>query len=206
MIKFSILLSAAIIFIPLHEFYIIDMKDLSLHIMDILQNSIRAEANCIEVDIIEDTDKDIYRLIFKDNGFGMDEATMTRVVDPFFTTRTVRKVGLGLPLLKLNAEKTGGSLTLDSTVGKGTTVQATFSHKHIDRPVLGDVAGAIVLTASAYPMIHFIYRHNKNGKEFIFDTNLINEALEGVSIQEPEIIASLREMITENLKEIGVEN
>jgi hypothetical protein len=180
------------------------MKDLSLHIMDVIQNSIRAKADRIEINVIEDTDKDIYRMIFTDNGYGMDEATMIKVVDPFFTTRRVRKVGLGLPLLKQNAEKAGGNLLLESTIGKGTTVQATFSHKHIDRPVLGDVAGTIVLTVSAYPMIHFIYRHNKNGKEFVFDTNLINEALDGVSTQEPEIIASLREMINENLKEIGV--
>jgi hypothetical protein len=173
--------------------------------MDIIQNSIRAKASCIEVNVIEDTDKDIYRLVFTDNGRGMSEATMIKVVDPFYTTRKTRKVGLGLPLLKQNAEKAGGGLLLDSTLGEGTIVQAFFSHKHLDRPVLGDVAGAIILTASANPDIQFIYKHNKNGKEFVFDTNVINEALDGVSIHEPEIMASLREMITENLKEIGVE-
>ncbi|MDR1182962.1 MAG: ATP-binding protein [Bacteroidales bacterium] len=181
------------------------MKDISSHVMDILQNSIRAKARRIEVDIIEDTVNDIYRLVFVDNGSGMEEAIMLKVIDPFFTTRRVRKVGLGLPLLKQNAEKAGGSILLDSKVGEGTTVQATFSHKHIDRPVLGDIAGAIVLTASSNLNLHFIYRHKKDGKEFVFDTDSINEVLDGVSMQNPEVITSLRELINENLKNIGVE-
>jgi hypothetical protein len=185
--------------------YYIDMKDLSLQIIDIIQNSIRANASRIEVNVIEDTDKDIYRLVFTDNGCGMSDATMIKVVDPFFTTRKTRKMGLGLPLLKQSAERAGGGLLLESTMGEGTIVQATFSHKHIDRPALGDVAGAIILTASSYPAIQFIYKHNKNGKEFVFDTDEINETLDGVSLYEPEIIASLREMINENLKAIGVE-
>lgn len=181
------------------------MKDLSLHVMDILQNSTRAGATKIELDIVEDTNKDIYSLQFIDNGCGMDEETVQRVIDPFFTTRTVRKVGLGLPLIKQNAERTGGSFQIQSELGKGTMVNVVFSHKNIDRPTLGDIAGTIVLTASAYPNIHFIYRHQKDGKIYIFDTDEVNEALDGISIQDPEIIQYLREMITENLKEIGVE-
>jgi anti-sigma regulatory factor (Ser/Thr protein kinase) len=181
------------------------MKDLSLHVMDILQNSTRAGATKIELDIVENTNEDIYSLQFIDNGCGMDEETVQKVIDPFFTTRTVRKVGLGLPLIKQNAERTGGSFQIQSQPGKGTTVNVVFSHKNIDRPTLGDIAGTIVLTASAYPDIHFIYKHQKDGKEYIFDTDEVNEALDGVSIQDPEIIQYLREMITENLKEIGVE-
>lgn len=181
------------------------MKDLSLHVMDILQNSTRAGATKIELDIIENTKEDTYRLQFIDNGCGMDEETVKKVIDPFFTTRTVRKVGLGLPLIKQNAERTGGSFQIQSELGKGTTVNVVFSHKNIDRPTLGDIAGTIVLTASAFPDIHFIYKHEKDGKEYIFDTNEINEALDGISIQDPEIIQYLREMITENLKEIDVE-
>ena len=181
------------------------MKDLSLHIMDILQNSTRAEATKIELDIVEDTVEDIYSLCFTDNGSGMDEETIQKVTDPFFTTRTVRKVGLGLPLIKQNAERTGGSFDIQSQLGKGTTVYVVFSHKNIDRPTLGDIAGTIVLTASAYPNIRFIYKHQKDGKEYVFDTEEVNEALDGISIQDPEIIQYLREMITENLKDIKVE-
>jgi anti-sigma regulatory factor (Ser/Thr protein kinase) len=181
------------------------MKDLSLHVMDILQNSTRAGATTIELIIVEDTQKDTYSLQFVDNGCGMDEETVQKVIDPFFTTRTVRKVGLGLPLIKQNAERTGGSFHIQSQQGRGTTVQVVFSHQNIDRPALGDIAGAIVLTASAFPNIHFIYKHIKDGKEYLFDTAEINEVLDGVSMQDPEIIQYLREMISENLKEIGIE-
>ena len=179
------------------------MKDLSLHIMDILQNSIRAGASKIDLDIIENTVENTFRILFTDNGCGMDEEMVKRVIDPFFTTRTVRKVGLGLPLLKQNCEQTGGSLHITSKQGEGAQVEAVFIHDHIDRPVLGDIAGTVVLTASANPDIHFIYRHNKNGKIYTFDTEEVNEVLDGLSIQTPEIIQYLREMIVENLKEIG---
>ena len=178
------------------------MKDLSLHVMDILQNSTRAGSSKIELDIIENTVENTFRIIFTDNGCGMDEEMVKRVVDPFFTTRTVRKVGLGLPLLKQNCEQTGGCLHIVSKQGKGTQVEAIFIHDHIDRPVLGDIAGAVVLTASAYPDIHFIYRHNKDGKTYEFDTEEVKEVLDELSIQMPEIIQYLREMIEENLKEI----
>ena len=180
------------------------MKELSLHIMDILQNSTRARASKIELDIIENTVENTYRIIFTDNGCGMDEDTVKRVVDPFFTTRTVRKVGLGLPLLKQNCEQTGGSLQITSKPGEGTRVEAVFIHNHIDRQTLGDIAGTVILTASANPDIHFIYRHDKDGQTYIFDTEEVKEALDGLSIQMPEIIQYLREMIKENLAEIGV--
>jgi hypothetical protein len=180
------------------------MKDLSLHIMDILQNSTRAKASKIELDIIEDTVNNTLAIIFTDNGCGMDEETVKRVIDPFFTTRTVRKVGLGLPLLKQNCEQTGGSLHIESKVNEGTQVTATFVHDHIDRPTLGDIAGAVVLTASAYPDIRFIYRHEKDGQSYVFDTEEVKEALDGISIQNPEIIQYLKEMIVESLLEIGV--
>ena len=181
------------------------MKDLSLHVMDILQNSTRAKATLIKFTIIENEEQDIYELIFEDNGCGMSEETLQRVTDPFFTTRTVRKVGLGIPLLKQNCEKTGGRFSISSQVGVGTEVHAVFSHKHIDRPALGDIATTIVYTASAYPDIHFIYKHIHNDKEYVFDTQEIAEVLDGISIQNPEIIAYLVEMVRENLKEINVE-
>ncbi len=150
-------------------------------------------------------DFDEGKLIFEDNGCGMSEETLQHVTDPFFTTRTVRKVGLGIPLLKQNCEKTGGRFSISSQEGIGTEVHAVFSHKHIDRPTLGDIATTIVYTASAYPDIRFIYKHIHNDKEYIFDTQEITEVLDGISIQNPEIIAYLVEMIRENLKEINVE-
>jgi hypothetical protein len=178
------------------------MKDLSMHVMDILQNSTRAKATVIKIEIEEDTQKDILRIVFTDNGTGMTPQMVEQVRDPFFTTRTVRKVGLGLPLLEQNCQQTGGELQIYSELGKGTTVTALFSYSHIDRPALGDMAGVIALTASAYPDIRFIYSHTKNGKVYTFDTEEIKEALDGISIQEPEVITLLREMIQANLQDL----
>ncbi len=174
------------------------MKDLSMHIMDILQNSTRAGATKIELDIVENIDLDTLTIIFKDNGSGMSEEVLSQVLNPFFTTRTTRKVGLGLSLLKQNAELTGGSLEISSTLGVGTIVTVQFGLSHIDRPPMGDLAGTVVLTASAYPKIRFIVHYKNSGIDYTFDTEEINEALDGVSIQEPEIIQYLIEMFREN--------
>ena len=171
-----------------------------MHIMDILQNSTRAGAKDITLEVIEDKTKDQLILRFIDNGCGMDKETAERVINPFFTTRTTRKVGLGLPLLKQNTERTGGSLTIDSEKGKGTTVTAIFGLTNIDTPPMGDLAGTVVLTASAYPDIHFIFHYQREDVDYIFDTDEVNEALDGVSIQDPEIIAYLKEMVEENIK------
>ena len=176
------------------------MNNLSMHIMDILQNSTRAGAKDITLEVIEDKTKDQLILRFIDNGCGMDKETAERVINPFFTTRTTRKVGLGLPLLKQNTERTGGSLTIDSEKGKGTTVTAIFGLTNIDTPPMGDLAGTVVLTASAYPDIHFIFHYQREDVDYVFDTDEVNEALDGVSIQDPEIISYLKEMIEENIK------
>ncbi len=171
-----------------------------MHIMDILQNSTRAGAKDITLEVIEDKAKDQLILRFIDNGCGMDKETAERVINPFFTTRTTRKVGLGLPLLKQNTERTGGSLTIDSEKGKGTTVTAIFGLTNIDTPPMGDLAGTVVLTASAYPDIHFIFHYQREDVDYVFDTDEVNEALDGVSIQDPEIIGYLKEMVSENIK------
>jgi anti-sigma regulatory factor (Ser/Thr protein kinase) len=176
------------------------MNNLSMHIMDILQNSTRAGAKDITLEVIEDKAKDQLIIRFIDNGCGMDKETVERVINPFFTTRTTRKVGLGLPLLKQNTERTGGSLTIDSEKGKGTTVTAIFGLTNIDTPPMGDLAGTVVLTVSAYPNIHFIFHYQREDVDYIFDTDEINEALDGVSIQDPEIISYLKEMVEENIK------
>lgn len=175
------------------------MKDLSMHIMDILQNSTRAGATTIELQILEDTDTDKLTILFKDNGSGMSEEVLSQVLNPFFTTRTTRKVGLGLSLLKQNAELTGGSLEITSTLGVGTEVTVTFGLTHLDRPPMGDLAGTVVLTASAYPNIRFIVHYKTSKIDYVFDTDEINEALDGVSIQEPDIIQYLIEMFRENM-------
>jgi len=180
------------------------MKDLSMHILDIIQNSVRAKASKVELEIIEEVEKNLYTIIINDNGCGMDKDTLEKVIDPFFTTRTTRKVGLGLPLLKQNAERTGGYMNIVSEEDKGTKLTAVFIHDNLDRPSLGDIAGTVVLLVGANPDISFIYRHRTDNGEYVFDTNEVNEVLEGVSISEPEVLRYLKEMINENLKEIKI--
>jgi len=180
------------------------MKDLSMHIMDIVQNSIVAGATLINIDIQEDTEKDIFEIVIKDNGIGMSAEMVAKVVDPYCTSRTTRKVGLGIPLLKQQAELTGGSLTITSTLGEGTIIRALFSHSNIDRQPLGDISGTIVLTASANPMLDFVYTHKINQKSYSFDTHEVKEVLDGVPLSDIQVVKYLKEMIEENLKEIQV--
>jgi hypothetical protein len=175
-----------------------------MHIMDIFQNSIGAGATLISLDIVEDTHKNLLRIVFTDNGRGMTAQEAEMATDPFFTTRKTRQVGLGLPLLKQNAERTGGYFLLESLEGQGTRVTAQFVLDHLDRPVLGDVPGAIVLTVTANPEIAFVYHHTKNVSNYCFSTSAVKEALGDVPMNDPEVYPLLREMITENLNEIGV--
>ena len=178
------------------------MKDLSLHILDIVQNSISAKATFIEISIDENHEANTYFVRIKDNGTGMSLEMLEKVTDPYVTSRTTRKVGLGLPLLKMNAERTGGNLKIRSEEGKGTEVEAEFINDNIDRLPLGDIAGTIVILASANPMIEFIYTHTVDGEQYIFDTREIKEALEDVAINDVHIFKYLKEMINENLQEI----
>jgi len=179
------------------------MKDLSLHILDIAQNSISAKATLIQITIDEDKFNNRYVLVVEDNGTGMPPEVLAKVTDPYTTSRKTRKVGLGLPLLKLNAEFAKGGLNITSELGVGTKVTATFEFDHIDRVPLGDIAGVVVILASMNPNIEFIYKHITPRGEYIFDTQEIKVILDDLSIQDLSIQKYLREMIEENLKEIG---
>ncbi len=178
------------------------MKDLSMHILDILQNSVAAHASLVKLRINEDPSQDKYCVQFTDNGIGMDSEMLQHVADPFYTTRTTRKVGLGLPLLKQNAERTGGNMNIHSQQGKGTEVKAEFGFNHIDRLPTGDIAGTLALTVSSYPQIDFLYEHTTPKGTFIFDTVEIKETLDGLSITNPHVIAFMKDLIHDNLKEI----
>jgi len=178
------------------------MKDLASHILDILQNSVSAGSTLIELQIDEKVAEDKYIVKFKDNGKGMNMEMVRKVTDPFFTTRTTRKVGLGLPLLKLNAERTGGQLTITSQLNYGTEVCVEFSHKHIDRLPMGDIAGTIALTVSSYPTIEFKYTHNTPFGNFTFSTTEIKDTLGDVPLSNPMVIAFMKDLIRDNLKEI----
>lgn len=178
------------------------MKDLALHILDIMQNSVMAGATLVLVQIDEVPDKNEYRVKFTDNGKGMDSEMIHQVTDPYFTTRTTRKVGLGLPLLKQNAERTGGRMIIHSEPGKGTEVDVVFIYNHIDRLPTGDIPGTLALTVSSYPAIDFVYSHHTPYGTFVFDTVEIKETLGDLPISNPQVIAFMKNLIRDNLKEI----
>lgn len=182
------------------------MTELSLHILDIVQNSIAAQSSLISIIIEEDIKNDKYIIRIVDNGTGMDSETLSKVTDPFFTSRTTRKVGVGISLFKQSAEQTGGSFNIESAPGKGTSVTAIFGHSNIDRPILGDIAGTMTLLIGANQQIRFIYEHITPVSDFQFDTEEAKAELEGVPINHPDILRALKELIEENLKLIEAGN
>jgi len=151
------------------------MEDLSLHILDIVENSIRAYAKKIEIKIIEEKKKDLLTIEIIDDGKGMDEKTLKNVLDPFFTTKNTRKVGLGLSLLAQSAEESGGSIEIESKPGQGTKVKATFGYSHIDRKPLGDVHESLKVLITANPDINFIYEYQKDDVGYCLDTKEIKK-------------------------------
>ncbi len=147
------------------------MQDLSLHVLDIVENSIRAGAKEVEIRIDEDVAEDLVEIEISDDGAGMDQATIEKALDPFFTTKTVRKVGLGLSLFREAARAAGGDMILKSEAGKGTWVKATFQHSHVDRQPLGDLVKTLEILIIANPEVRFRYYHRENGEEHRFDSN-----------------------------------
>ena len=179
------------------------MQELSLNILDIVQNSIRAEASLIEINILEDTKKDIFSFYVNDNGCGMSEEMLKQVSDPFVTTRTTRKVGLGISLLKSAAQAAGGDVELTSTLGVGTKLCANFKHSHIDRQPLGDIGSVITTLITTNPKIDFIYFHTHNGRELTINTMELRQVLgDEVSLSEVSVMQWISEYLKEGLSEI----
>ena len=180
------------------------MKELSLHILDIAMNSLRAEASELGIEIIENTDNDILSIIITDNGFGMDEEMVKSVLDPFTTTRTTRKVGLGIPLFKANAEGCNGNFSITSVLNIGTTVTANFQLSNIDRPVLGDISSVMSMIFCSHPDIEVSFTYKKYRSKYTLATKEIKTELDGVSMQEPEVKSLIENIIVSELNEIGV--
>ena len=179
------------------------MKEISLNILDIAENSVKAKASLTEILISEEGDR--LTLTIKDDGCGMDEQTVRSVIDPFYTTRKTRSVGLGIPLLKLACEQTGGSLSIESSVNEsdhGTTVRAIFFKNHIDFIPLGDVTSSIVTLIQGHPDTDFLFRHNLDGAEVSLDTREIRAVLEDVPLDTYEVICWIRSSIEEQYDEI----
>ncbi|MFO7939821.1 MAG: ATP-binding protein [Bacteroidales bacterium] len=180
------------------------MKNIALHILDIVQNSTKAGAHLVRIVIREDLSENTFEVVIEDDGCGMDAAFLEKVSDPYTTTRTTRKVGMGLSLLRQNAEMTEGSFHIESEKGTGTRVQACFGHKHIDRPALGDIVGVVLMLITGNPQVDFVYIHEKEGENFTFDTREVKDALEGIPLSTPEVRPMLKELLVENLKELKV--
>jgi hypothetical protein len=172
------------------------MRELSLHILDVLQNSLEAGATLVELVIEEDLAADRLVITVRDNGRGMDQATLAQVADPFYTTRKTRQVGLGLPLFQAAAERCNGSLRITSQAGSGTTLSAIFQHSHIDRAPLGDMTGTL-LSFILGGISDLSYSHRVDGRQFSLSTAEIRAELGDVPISHPAVREWLRQYIAE---------
>lgn len=175
------------------------MKDLSLHILDIAHNSIRAKARNISLKIEEDLQKDHLSISITDDGHGMSPEQVNAITDPFFTTRTTRKVGLGIPLIKQRADECNGRFRIVSEPGKGTQLHLEFQLSHIDLPELGDIAGVVSGLCCSQSPIRFIFDYKRSDIEFHLDTEEVLEILDGLPINTPEVEVFIREMIDGNI-------
>ena len=180
------------------------MKELSLHILDIAMNSVRAECSTLEIQIFENTKSDLLKILVKDNGFGMSEEMVKSVLDPFTTTRTTRKVGLGIPLFKANAENCNGDFTIESELNVGTEVIATFQLSNIDRPVLGNITSVVLMLITSHPNIEIIFSYNKDGNEFRITTSDIKSELGEISVQDSEVRKLLSDIISSELEVLEI--
>ncbi len=177
------------------------MRELALHLLDIAENSAAADAKTIRIEIVEDLTHDRLTMSVEDDGKGMSEEMVKSVIDPFVTSRTTRKVGLGIPLLKEAAELCEGSFTITSKSGIGTKVFVDFQRSHIDRMPLGDISTTFMNLMIAHPGIHFIFRYIVGKEEFFLDDETIKNELQEVSLTEPVVLNFLR-----NFFESGVNN
>jgi hypothetical protein len=180
------------------------VEDISLHILDIAENALKANANRIDIHVIEDIEHDRLKVQILDNGRGMDEKMVQAATDSFVTTRTERRVGLGLPLLAASARIAGGDIKIKSDPGKVTSIEADFVYNHIDRKPLGDMVRTMIVLIAGNPGIDFSYHHQKGNQSYCLDTTELRKHLEEIPINHPEVISLIKKDLTEGLKELGV--
>ena len=177
------------------------MDELALNILDIAYNSIRAQARQIDIRINDSLQKNIVDIEITDNGQGMTKEEVDKVIDPFFTTRTTRKVGLGIPLFKQSAELTGGYLSIHSQKNQGTKVKTRFIKNHIDTPIMGNIIETIMTLIQADENIDYVFEYETDNIHFIMNTQDIKSILEEVKITEPEVIVWLKDYMKEGLSQ-----
>lgn len=177
------------------------MRELSLHIMDIIENGINAGGDLISLSVGEDRKDNCLRITITDNGRGISSEILEKVLDPFYTTRETRRVGLGLSLFREASKRCAGKFNIASREGKGTQVEASFQLDHIDLPPMGDLASTITTLIMGNPGVDFVYTHEGEGEPFHLDTRVIAKELDGVKISHPQVIKHIAEMIRESLAE-----
>lgn len=177
------------------------MEDLSLHILDIVENSIEAEASRIQIEIVEDIEKNLLLIKIKDNGRGMDEEMIKMAYDPFFTTRTTRRIGLGIPLFAQAARESGGDISIASKGAEGTTITANFQYNHIDRKPLGDIAETIAVLIGSHPDIDFLFEHRRGDCTYSLDTAELRKGLGNIPISASGVIKFIKDDISKWLNE-----
>ena len=176
------------------------MIDLSMHLMDIVQNSIRANAKTIDIMFEEKTKEQILTFVVHDDGMGMNKEMLKKMDDPFFTTRTTRKIGLGVPLLKMTCEQTGGSFEVKSEPKTGTTVKAVYRTDHPDCLPLGDITGTLALLLKANPEIRFRVLYRFDDDKFRFDSDEMKQL--GIDLNTPEMLCALKEFFISNFNDL----
>ena len=177
------------------------MEDISLHILDIVENATAAGASFVEIRIKEDPRSDRLELTIRDNGRGMDPEAVAKVTDPFFTSRATRRVGLGLSLLSQSAREAHGDLFVKSEPGRGTEIVATFQVSHIDRRPLGDLGSTFIILVLGNPEVDFVYEYDLDGEEITIDTRAIRVQLdEHTSISDPRVLNLIRSLLNGDRK------
>lgn len=179
------------------------MKDISLHMLDIIRNSVKAGARKIGITIMDDRKKNRLVLKISDDGTGIPDEIIGYVTDPFFTTSANKKTGLGIPLLKQNAEQTGGRLEIKSDSKKGTSIKAVFRQDHIDMIPQGDIAATLRVIIASEPDIDIRYKHFVDDEGFELNTAVIRQAVSGTGLNSPGVLDYITEFVERNLEKIN---
>ena len=179
------------------------MKELALHMLDLARNSLSAGATCIEMTVNEQEKENLLIMEVNDNGRGITEDIMEKISVPFFTT-AAKKTGLGIPLFKQHAEAAGGGVRIRSVPGKGTWLSASFVHDHIDRQPLGNLTATLISLIRSHPEIDWIFRYRLNGCEFVLDMRSIRAEMDGVPVNQPQVIEFLKEYLEVNIKALSI--
>lgn len=178
------------------------MRELALHFLDLLRNSVEAGASLVELEIAEETATGLLRFELRDNGRGMDGVTLARATDPFFTSRTTRRVGMGLALMRASCERCGGELDVVSQPGAGTVVRGHLLASHLDCPPLGDMGAVAQSMACEAETLDFVYRHRVDRKVFLLDTRRIKAKLGTHTLGAAEVLSWIREHVNEELRRL----